>query len=94
MGARCCGLGAPERSPRRALLAWPGGRLPIHSPLPAPAPSAQGSSQGHWRFPHHAVEQGYAYILTHPGTPCVFWDHLLVRGRGGGGGGRLCWGWG
>jgi hypothetical protein len=35
-----------------------------------------GSSQGHWRFPGHAVEQGYAYILTHPGTPCVFWDHL------------------
>ncbi|PSC71161.1 alpha-amylase chloroplastic [Micractinium conductrix] len=36
-----------------------------------------GSSQGHWRFPGHAVEQGYAYIITHPGTPCVFWDHLL-----------------
>jgi hypothetical protein len=36
----------------------------------------QGSSQGHWRFPGHGVEQGYAYILTHPGTPCVFWDHL------------------
>ncbi|PRW59861.1 alpha amylase domain [Chlorella sorokiniana] len=38
-----------------------------------------GSSQGHWRFPHHAIEQGYAYILTHPGTPCVFLDHLLDR---------------
>lgn len=46
---------------------------------PSPRPSSrprQGSSQGHWRFPGHAVEQGYAYILTHPGTPCVFWDHL------------------
>ena len=50
--------------------------------LPHPAASLlQGSSQGHWRFPHHAIEQGYAYILTHPGTPCVFWDHLLVRTR-------------
>ena len=19
---------------------------------------------------------GYAYVLSHPGTPCVFWDHL------------------
>lgn len=28
-----------------------------------------GSTQGHWRFPGHALEQGYAYILTHPGTP-------------------------
>ena len=36
-----------------------------------------GSSQGHWRFPHHALEQGYAYILTHPGTPCVFYDHMF-----------------
>ncbi|KAL4435447.1 hypothetical protein ABPG77_006209 [Micractinium sp. CCAP 211/92] len=35
-----------------------------------------GSTQGHWRFPHHALEQGYAYILTHPGTPTVFYDHL------------------
>mmetsp|Transcript_9648 Transcript_9648/g.27597 ORF Transcript_9648/g.27597 Transcript_9648/m.27597 type:complete len:677 (-) Transcript_9648:123-2153(-) len=34
-----------------------------------------GSTQGHWRFPDHGVEQGYAYILTHPGTPTVFWDH-------------------
>ncbi len=28
-----------------------------------------GSTQGHWRFPGHALEQGYAYILTHTGTP-------------------------
>ena len=35
-----------------------------------------GSTQGHWRFPGHALEQGYCYILTHPGSPCVFWDHL------------------
>jgi alpha-amylase len=20
--------------------------------------------------------QGYAYILTHPGIPCVFWEHV------------------
>ena len=36
-----------------------------------------GSSQGHWRFPHHALEQGYAYLLTHPGTPSVFYDHFF-----------------
>ena len=28
-----------------------------------------GSTQGHWRFPAHALEQGYVYLLTHPGTP-------------------------
>lgn len=24
--------------------------------------------------------QGYAYILTHPGQPCVFYDHLYEWG--------------
>ena len=23
--------------------------------------------------------QGYAYILTHPGTPAVFFDHIFSR---------------
>jgi len=41
-----------------------------------------GSTQGHWRFPDHALEMGYAYILTHPGTPCVFYDHLYQKCSG------------
>uniref|UniRef100_A0A0D6R490 Alpha-amylase n=1 Tax=Araucaria cunninghamii TaxID=56994 RepID=A0A0D6R490_ARACU len=36
-----------------------------------------GSTQGHWRFPAGKEIQGYAYILTHPGTPSVFYDHLF-----------------
>jgi len=36
-----------------------------------------GSTQGHWRFPRGKELQGYAYILTHPGTPTVFWDHIF-----------------
>ncbi|BFG16618.1 hypothetical protein CerSpe_028920 [Prunus speciosa] len=36
-----------------------------------------GSTQGHWRFPHNKEMQGYAYILTHPGTPTVFYDHIF-----------------
>ena len=36
----------------------------------------QGSTQGHWRFPSNGVEQGYVYLMTHPGTPSVFYDHL------------------
>ena len=30
-----------------------------------------GSTQGHWPFPASKVMEGYAYILTHPGIPCV-----------------------
>ena len=33
-----------------------------------------GSSLRHWPFPDHHKLEGYAYILTHPGTPCVFHD--------------------
>ncbi|KAK7348567.1 hypothetical protein VNO80_23125 [Phaseolus coccineus] len=36
-----------------------------------------GSTQGHWRFPSGKEMQGYAYTLTHPGTPSVFFDHLF-----------------
>lgn len=36
-----------------------------------------GSTQGHWRFPSGKEMQGYAYTLTHPGTPSVFFDHIF-----------------
>jgi hypothetical protein len=35
-----------------------------------------GSTQAHWRFPRANKLDGYAYILTHPGVPTVFWEHL------------------
>lgn len=36
-----------------------------------------GSSQQHWPFPEEGILQGYAYILTHPGIPCLFWEHIM-----------------
>lgn len=39
-----------------------------------------GSTQKHWPFPSDHVGAGYAYILTHPGIPCVFWDHYFTWG--------------
>ncbi|KAH7435067.1 hypothetical protein KP509_06G047800 [Ceratopteris richardii] len=39
-----------------------------------------GSTQGHWPFPRHKLMQGYAYILTHPGTPVIFYDHFYDFG--------------
>lgn len=39
-----------------------------------------GSTLNHWPFPSHHLQEGYAYILTHPGTPCVFYDHLYQEG--------------
>nr|ACZ72923.1 alpha-amylase isoform [Dactylis glomerata] len=40
-----------------------------------------GSTQHMWPFPSDRVMQGYAYILTHPGTPCIFYDHFFDWGH-------------
>nr|GMD03787.1 probable alpha-amylase 2 [Ipomoea batatas] len=37
--------------------------------------------QAHWPFPSSHVMEGYAYILTHPGTPAVFYDHFYDWGN-------------
>jgi alpha-amylase len=42
----------------------------------APSPGGQNL----WPFSSGAIEQGYAYILTHPGTPSVFWSHYFDQG--------------
>ena len=39
-----------------------------------------GSTQAHWVFPQGKELEGYAYILTHPGTPAIFWDHAFEWG--------------
>ncbi|KAL3655214.1 hypothetical protein CASFOL_001000 [Castilleja foliolosa] len=40
-----------------------------------------GSTQNMWPFSANNVSQGYAYILTHPGIPSVFYDHLVEWGK-------------
>lgn len=37
-------------------------------------------SQKMWPFPSDKVMQGYAYILTHPGIPTIFYDHFFDWG--------------
>ncbi len=40
------------------------------------------SGQNHWAFPSDKIMQGYAYILTHPGVPTVYWVHFYDWGLG------------
>lgn len=42
-----------------------------------------GSTQRYWPFSDDPAQiiQGYAFILTHPGTPTVFYDHLYYWGK-------------
>ena len=39
-----------------------------------------GGGQDHWPFPSDRVGLGYAYVLTHPGTPTVYWPHYFDWG--------------
>jgi len=41
-----------------------------------------GSTLNHWPYPWKNLPEGYAYLLTHPGTPCIFYDHLKTEGNG------------
>jgi alpha-amylase len=38
-------------------------------------------NDGTRHFPGETVAMGYAYLLTHPGTPCVFWSHFFDWGQ-------------
>ncbi|KAL6511911.1 putative alpha-amylase 2 [Orobanche gracilis] len=37
-------------------------------------------TRAHWPFPSDHIMEGYAYILTHPGIPSVFYDHFYDLG--------------
>ncbi len=39
--------------------------------------TATGSTLNHWPFPSRHLGEAYAYLLTHPGTPCIFYDHFV-----------------
>jgi alpha-amylase len=43
-------------------------------------PSTPSGGQNHWPFPSDKILQGYAYILTHPGIPTVYWVHYFDWG--------------
>ena len=42
-----------------------------------PALKLAGSTQQHWPFPSGKEETGYAYLMTHPGMPCILWEHFF-----------------
>lgn len=37
-----------------------------------------GSTQAHWYLDPHDIGAAYAFILTHPGYPCVAWYHYFA----------------
>ncbi|CAM3458533.1 glucan 1,4-alpha-maltohexaosidase [Pseudomonas floridensis] len=45
------------------------------------SPGANGG-QHHWALPEHLRDQAYAYILSSPGTPTVYWPDMYDWPRG------------
>lgn len=59
---------------------WPANAVTFldnHDTGPSPSGSVQGRA---WPFPSDKVEAGYAYLLTHPGIPCIYWPHFFDWG--------------
>ncbi len=57
---------------------WPANAVTFienHDTSPSSKPAARA-----WPFPSDKVLAGYAYILTHPGIPCIFWPHFFDWG--------------
>ncbi|WP_313482909.1 glucan 1,4-alpha-maltotetraohydrolase [Stutzerimonas kunmingensis] len=42
----------------------------------------QNGGQHHWALQDGLIRQAYAYILTSPGTPVVYWSHMYDWGYG------------
>jgi alpha-amylase len=67
-------------SPSGVMGWWPASAVTFvdnHDTGPSPSGSIQERA---WPFPSDRVEAGYAYILTHPGIPCIYWPHFFDWG--------------
>lgn len=73
-------LKGSDGKPQGAIGWWPAMSVTFvdnHDTGPA---ATCGSGQNLWAAPCGSVMQGYAYILTHPGIPTVFYPHVYDWG--------------
>ncbi|KFA86753.1 glucan 1,4-alpha-maltotetraohydrolase domain-containing protein [Archangium violaceum] len=73
-------LKASDGKPQGAIGWWPAKSVTFIDNHDT-GPSHPSGGQNHWPFPSDKVMQGYAYILTHPGIPCVYWVHFYDWGH-------------
>lgn len=73
-------LKASDGKPQGAIGWWPAKSVTFIDNHDT-GPSTPSGGQNHWPFPSDKVMQGYAYILTHPGIPCVYWVHFYDWGH-------------
>ena len=69
-----------QGKPQGALGWWPAMSVTFVDNHDTGPSESCGSGQNHWPVPCGAVMQGYAYILSHPGIPTVYYPHIYNWG--------------
>lgn len=73
-------LADKDGRPSGLLGWWPANAVTFvdnHDTGPSPGSRLKADA---WPFPSDKLAAGYAYILTHPGIPCVYWPHFFGSG--------------
>lgn len=74
------GLNASRRrEDRRVAVTY----VDNHDTGASPWCAANGWGQQHWPCPAHFKSKAYAYVLSMPGTPCVYWPDVFDWGHEG-----------
>jgi len=69
-----------QGKPQGALGWWPAMSVTFVDNHDTGPSESCSSGQNHWPVPCGAVMQGYAYILSHPGIPTVYYPHIYNWG--------------
>lgn len=69
-----------EGKPAGLIGWWPDHAVTFIDNHDTGASTGGEGGQNHWPFPPDRVLEGYAYILTHPGIPCIYWVHFYDWG--------------
>ncbi len=73
---RDCLAASWRREDRRIAVTY----VDNHDTGASPFCRANGWGQRHWPCPDHFKSSAYAFILTMPGTPCVYWPDVFDWG--------------
>ncbi|MBI5243864.1 MAG: alpha-amylase [Elusimicrobia bacterium] len=73
-------LGDKDGKPSGLIGWWPAKAVTFLDNHDTGASSGGSGGQNAWPFPGDKILQGYAYIMTHPGVPCLYWPHFYDWG--------------
>lgn len=69
-------LKATDGTPQGAIGWWPQKQVTFVDNHDTGPSESCSTGQNLWAVPCDKVMQGYAYILTHPGIPAIYWPHV------------------